>query len=403
MKKKEKINNLRKDIAIMKQAEIKPNYKALAKKHELDQRTVKKYNEGYEGKPSNRNKPSNLDKYHDEIKTKFETTTSKISSIFKFFENKYENIGSYGNFRYYCIKNEFIKDKSKSEPTPRYETSPGEQLQFDWVEDLHLYNKQGVLFEFNIFSAILGNSRLHSFIYSKYKTRIDVERCLVATYRFIGGVTKEILTDNMSSIVNTKSKQFYNEFKEFCKDMDTIPKNCKVRHPETKGKVESQNRFMDWLKPYNYEFETEEELIEIIKTVTRQTNNKVNETTRVKPILLFNKEKEYLKPLPSKEILNNYMYDLTQVKVPTTFLIKYKQKEYSVPHNYINKVVCIQELNNELYIYHNNNLIAKHQLSNSKINYDVNHYKEALKTKHVNESKIEEQTNKNLELLCTLC
>lgn len=42
----------------MKQVEIKPNYKALGNKHGLDQRTIKKYSERYEGKASNRNKPS---------------------------------------------------------------------------------------------------------------------------------------------------------------------------------------------------------------------------------------------------------------------------------------------------------------------------------------------------------
>jgi len=107
----------------------------------------------------------------------------------------------------------------------------------------------------------------------------------------------------MSSIVNTKTRTFYNEFYCFCKDIGIIPKNCKAKVPETKGKVESQNRFMNWLQPYNYEFETEEDIIKILDTVTKQTNNKVNDTTGVKPILLFSKEKEHLKPLPSKAIL----------------------------------------------------------------------------------------------------
>ena len=403
MENREKINNLRKDIAIMKQVEIKPNYKALSDKHGLDQRTVKKYNEGYEGKSNTRDKKSNLDKYKEEIKTKFDTTTAKISSIYRYFEAKYETIGSYGNFRYYCLKNGFIKERKSCEAHPRFETNPGEQLQFDWVEDLKLINKFGEVFEFNVFSAILGYSRLHCFVYSKYKTREDVQKCLIEVYKSIGGVTTEALTDNMSSIVNTKTKCFYNEFKEFSKDMGINPKNCKVRTPETKGKVESQNRFMDWLKPYNYEFETESEIVSILSNVTKQANNKINNTTNVKPILLFNKEKEYLKPLPSKEILNNYMYDLTQIKVPNTFLIRYKGIEYSVPHNYINKVVSLKELSNELYIYHNTDLIAKHTISLDKINYNTKHYKEALKTKGYNEEKIEEQTNKNLKLLGRLC
>jgi len=97
------------------------------------------------------------------------------------------------------------------------------------------------------------------------------------------------------------------------------------------------------------------------------------------------------------------MYDLTQIKVPNTFLVRYKAVEYSVPHNYINKVVSIKELNNELYIYHNTSLIAKHLISSKKINYNKEHYKDVLQNKKINEDLLEEQTNKNLELLGRLC
>ncbi|MDD4406864.1 MAG: IS21 family transposase, partial [Bacilli bacterium] len=176
MRLKEKVSNLRKDLAIMKQVDIRPNYKALADKHGLDQRTVKKYDKGYEGKSKIRNKKSRLDKYKEEIKLKFDTTTAKTSSIYRFFGAKYGDIGSYGNFRYYCIKNNLVKEKKSNIAHPRYETPVGEQLQFDWVEDLKLISKHGEVFHFNVFSAILGYSRLHCFIYSKYKTRIDVER-----------------------------------------------------------------------------------------------------------------------------------------------------------------------------------------------------------------------------------
>ena len=63
MKLKEKVSNLRKDLAI--QVDIRPNYKSLADKHGLDQRTVKKYDEGYKGKSKIHNKKSRLDKYKE--------------------------------------------------------------------------------------------------------------------------------------------------------------------------------------------------------------------------------------------------------------------------------------------------------------------------------------------------
>ena len=51
------------------------------------------------------------------------------------------------------------------------------------------------------------------------------------TFQYINEVPKECLTDNMSSIINLSEKK------------------------------------MNWLYPYNNEFDTEEELIEIIKTI----------------------------------------------------------------------------------------------------------------------------------------
>ena len=55
----------------------------------------------------------------------------------------------------------------------------------------------------------------------------SVERCLIETFQYINGIPKECLTDNMSRIVNYSTKQFISEFKAFCKDMDTIPKDAK--------------------------------------------------------------------------------------------------------------------------------------------------------------------------------
>lgn len=130
-----------------------------------------------------------------------------------------------------------------------------------------MVSKHGELFEFNIFSTTLSASRLHVFIYIKCKTRNDVQRCLIDTFKCIGGVTKELITDNMSSIIDIKKRKFCKEFIAFTKDMGTQPKNCKVRHLYTKGKDESANKFISWLVPYNHEFEYEDDLIKLIKDI----------------------------------------------------------------------------------------------------------------------------------------
>ena len=264
-----------------------------------------------------------------------------------------------------------------------------------------MYNKHGDMFEFIIFSSTLSASRLHIFIYSKFKTRIDVQRCLVQTFKYIGGVPEETLTDNMSSIVNTNKKEFLKEFKSFSKDIGFIPKKCKPRHAYTKGKDESCNRFMSWLIPYNGEFETEEELIKIIENINIKVNQQINDTTGVPPIMLFQKEKEYLKPLPNNKILNSYLFDTISAKVSNESLFYYKGSKYSVPIKFINHTLALREENNKLYVYYNKELITIHKISLNKINYKEEHYIEGLNgiLKNKNQEEIEAIAKKNLNLL----
>ncbi len=53
---KEKESDLRKEFVMLKVYEVKPNFAFLERKYKLDWRTIKKYYEGYEGKPSTRDK-----------------------------------------------------------------------------------------------------------------------------------------------------------------------------------------------------------------------------------------------------------------------------------------------------------------------------------------------------------
>ena len=55
---------------MLRELGIKPNYAELARKYNCDYRTIKKYNEGYEGKAKMRERYSHLMKYEEEIKEK---------------------------------------------------------------------------------------------------------------------------------------------------------------------------------------------------------------------------------------------------------------------------------------------------------------------------------------------
>lgn len=399
----EKLNEIKKEVLILETLGIKPNYSELSRIYKIDRRTIQKYKDGYEITKRNQNRKSKLDDLKEQIKEKLDLPGATVTGVYQYF-TKDEKICTYSNFIKYVQKRD-LRPKKIKQPNLRYETELGYQLQFDWKEDIQMISKYGEIFEFNIFSATLGASRLHVFLYSKFKTRIDVQRCLVETFEYIGGVTKEILTDNMSSIVNTKTGKFYKEFISFVKDMGAYAKHCKPRSPYTKGKDESANRFMSWLIPYNNEFEDEEDLIRIIKEINKKVNNQVNSTIGLAPIMLYKKEKEYLQPLPSKKILQEYKIDTKRVKISNESLFYYKGKRYSVPIKFIDHTLDIQENDNKLYVYYNKELITIHEISEKNINYKEKHYEEGLSIsiKNKEQTEIKELAKNNLKLLNQLC
>ena len=266
-----------------------------------------------------------------------------------------------------------------------------------------MHNRTGNEYLFNIFSATLSYSREHLFVYSLTRTTEDFIRCLIDVLKRTG-LPKRILTDNMGAIVSIRngSKHKHPKIVAFEKDIGIKIKLCKPRSPETKGKDESANRFINWIKPYDYEFDNESELIQIIQRIESKCNQEINKTTGMPPIALFTKEKEYLSDIPNKLLLESYLQDVYEAVVPSTMLVSYKGKGYSVPINYINKKVKMYPIDNELYIYFKDELIATHTIGNLSFNYKEEHYIQGLATHFDNGNEIETVAKKNLERLRTL-
>ena len=399
------LRNVKGQLEIMKTLKIKPNFSELERTFIIERHTIKKYYEGYKGKPANRNKPSKLDKYYEEIKTKIYLPGITQMGLYQYIFSKDNHIGTYSNFKKYLTKHK-LKPTKSSKVHLRFETNPGEQLQVDWKENITMISKYGEVFEFNVLTTTLGYSRLHDFVYSRTKTREDVQRCLMSTFQYINGVPKHILTDNMRAIVDIdcEKRKVNPEFNQFAKDMGFTVKLCRPRTPQTKGKDETANKFMSWLIPYNHEFKDEKELIEIIKNIKDKVNSSVHQTTNMPPILLFEKEKEHLLPLPNNRVMLSYMIDVEKTKVYPDSLVYYKGKKYSVSPKYINEYVQVKQVDNTLYIYHNKQLIATHEINNKLINYAEEHYIEGMKISmpYKNEIDINDYAKENLKKLDNL-
>ena len=381
---------------------IKPNFSELSRKYDIDRHTLKKhYESGGQKQRKKRTYSSMLDKYYDVIVDKLKISGITYIGIYKLLVDRYSYKGSYSLLKNYIMKKGLKKEKTKKTHV-RYETPPAKQLQADWKENLKIITRHGEVIEFNLFAATLGYSRLHNFVYSESKTREGFMRCLIDTLYTIGGLPEEILTDNMKAIVSIEgNKRYkYNEIIQFEKDLGIKIRLCKVRTPETKGKVESSNRFVNRLLAYNNEIEDKNELIKIIDKLNKDINEEINQETNVPPIVLFKKEKEYLKPLPNNHVLDSYIVIEATCTVPSTLLVPFHGSKYSVPAKYLNKRVKLIKENNLLYIYYNTELIRTHEISNRKNNYNKEDYYEGLKQSiKRSEKSIEEITEENLKLL----
>ena len=396
------MKNLKGAMLCFEESNIKPNYSALAREYGIDRRTAKKMYLGISKKATKRAKHSKLDKYQEIIKTKLNIPGTNKKAVYEFITtNINSNIGTYSNFQKYISKNKDILIPKKMEVHPRFETDYGKQLQFDWKGPIKLHTRNGQEIKFYVFSATLCASRMHTYEITEFMTREIVQICLINCFKKLDGLPDAILTDNMSSIVNYSQQDFVSEFKAFCKDIGVKPLKCKVKHCETKGKVENCNKFVNWLLPYDNEFDDLEELKKIMDKINDKINSQINQTTNMPPISLYNIEKEYLTPLPKQDILDHYTNDMIPVKVSNESLVYYKGTKYSVPPKYINQTLKLKEIDNKLQIYYNTTLITIHEIINQMIQYHKQDYIECLKYSmpYKDDEQLDKIALENLRLL----
>lgn len=118
---------------------------------------------------------------------------------------------------------------------------------------------------------------------------------LTESFEAIGGVPKVVLTDNMKTVMAQARTKYQNgkvnnRFEVFAKDFgfEVIP--CKAATPKTKGKVESQMKYLDEIRAYSGQLDLVE-LYELIERINNRVNNSICQGTGIIPIMEFKKKK----------------------------------------------------------------------------------------------------------------
>lgn len=391
-------------LAICRELNMKPNFSALAKETHINRHTLSDmFYERRELKP--RERKSQLDPYKEEIREMLKDPVISVTAAYFYFTDEERGDKmikcTLSNFLKYVKRHNLDEKEEKYVAHFRYETQPGQQLQVDWVENIQLVTSFGEIIKFNLFSATLGYSRMHYFEFSLSKTEEDFMRCLLHSFEYFGGKTKEVLTDNMSAIVSVDehgNRNVHPTITQFFKDLNVELKLCKPRTPQTKGKCETSNKFVKWLYAYKNKVRDELEIFRLIYRLNKTVNQKVsNQFLGVPPIHFYSKEKELLTELSELDTENLYTAYAQSLKVPQTGLVNYKGKMYSVDKKFIGKRIKIIGDDKNVSIFYNTILIAKHEVKDQKINYLPEHYSAFLRSKGIDDNLAEEYTKTTLE------
>lgn len=130
------------------------------------------------------------------------------------------------------------------EPVVRFETPPGQQMQCDWI-----VFRRGRL-PLSAFVATLGHSRA-SFVEFVTDEKLDtLIACHEHAFECFGGVVREVLYDNMKTVVLERDAygpgehRFQPAFLDFASHCGFVPRLCRPYRAKTKGKVERFNGYL---------------------------------------------------------------------------------------------------------------------------------------------------------------
>lgn len=358
--------------------------RAIAKLMGISRNTVKaalkrKQHNGYERKEEIN---PDLKPFEDFVQDSFINKRLRVSRIYEDLKSKGYQGSKSALYRY---ANKHLKSSAPgSRVYKRYETAPGEQMQYDWAEySLMLGDK---LIKVYVHSTILGYSRYRVYDGSLRIKQGDVFEALESSFWEFGGVCERVQVDNAKVFIDnagTQNFKWNSLFQNFCGFFGVTPSRSAPYHAWSKGKVENPFFYLEEHFIKGNAFRSFADFLERLKGFQVKVNGRIHDTTGVKPDTLFEKEKETLIHLPIDHKtgkVNRYVGIQEAFRsVTSDCLISYSSNRYSVPWPYHRSQVWIRVSKGvKLLVFsQKNRLIASHDLclDKGKVIIDDEHYK----------------------------
>jgi transposase len=274
----------------------------------VSRNTVRRYLR-HEGLPryQRRARPSKLDEYKHYLRERVKAAAPEwIPATVLLRELR--ALGYVGG--YSILKDHLATLRPVIEPEPliRFETEPGRQMQCDFATIRRGQERLAV------FIATLCWSRAAYVEFVTDERLATLLGCHERAFDFFGGVPREILYDNMRTVVTDRDRygpglhRYNRTFLDFAHHYGFLPRLCRPYRAQTKGKVE---RFIGYLRksfyiplasqlsPERLKVDRDTANVRVGSWLREVANARVHATTGEIPLVRLELERERLQPPPA--------------------------------------------------------------------------------------------------------
>lgn len=266
--------------------------------------------------------------------------------------------GSVGTLRRYIRR---VRPRPQHEAYFKLTTLPGEQAQVDWGSfgNIRVGSSERRL---SCFVMVLSWSRATFARFTLDQTLESFVRCHIAAFEAFGGVPREVLYDNLKSVVIERQGdliRFHPHILELCGHYHVAPKPVGIRRGNEKGRVERRIRDLREsffaARPFASLDDLNRQLDEWLDQIAHVRKVPGDNSRTVQQAL--EQEKTHLLALPEHPFACDIAKSVRSGKTP---YLRFDGNDYSIPHTLVRKALTLVASDRIVRVLDGDTEVARH-------------------------------------------